>query len=364
MNAINKTTKLLGTATLVLALSMFDFSLKPQADFQPDSLARFIQRINLINTAQAGILDENNGSLPKIIRFMYMLINGPGDNGYPDGYDGPDNGFLGMIREVTGPDALGGGLESAGYSSCSSIPSTGSASMTDSDGTFTMHFETPLKTIPSGYTGSGSKFDKRVVVDLDGTTFLNIEFNCDTTVGWMRMTMGDSGVTSGTLRNIEVYYDTNNSANSKLELYMYYEPGTSTGNEYFVAKFRTLSDSQYKFWIIRSVDQDSGDEGFRAAAYGDSSSNNVNAYMQFSDGDITDTSTDYTDNGTVASGDVQCIDFNTPDSPKAGTGCGSLSLDSTAGSPIIDSADGFSINWTADTTNGLKNDMTALADPV
>lgn len=366
MNTVKRFSKLLGTATLVLALSMLDMSMKPKTAFQTgNDLAQFVNRISVFNEAQASILDENGGAMANHIRFMYMLINGPGANGYPDGMDGPEDGFLGMIRDITGPDALGGGLLEAGYSSCSDVPTTGNYSMTDDEGTFKMYFETPVKTIPTGYTDAGATFDRRVVVQFDGTTFMNIEFNCDSTVGWMRMSMGDTGMVSGTLREIEVYYDTETAADAHLELYMTYEPGTdsSNGNEYFIAKFETLSSSTYKFWIIRSVDADSGDNGFRAAAYGDSSTDVVNAYMKFASA-ITDTSTDHTDNGTISTGDVACIDYSAPASATdGGSGCASLTLDSTAGSPISDSSDGFSISWAGDTTNGLKADMTALAEP-
>lgn len=366
MNVINKFTKLLGTAILVLALSVFDVSINSKSTVQSEhSLAGLIGGISFVNTARAGILDEAGGILPGHVRFMYMLINGPGANGYPTGMSGPDGGFLGLIREITGPDALGGGLKTAGYSTCTDVPATGNYTMTDDEGTFKMYFETPVKTIPTGYTGAGAKFEKRVVVQFDGTTFMNIEFNCSNTVGWMRMAMGETGIATGTLRQIEVYYDTQDAASSSLELYMTYEPGTGSanGNEYFAAKFATLSSSSYKFWIIRSVDADSGDQGFRAAVYGDNATDNTNAYMKYTSGAITDTSTDHTDNDAVTNGDVQCIDFTTPASPVAGTGCSALTLDATAGSPISDAADGFSISWTGDTTNGLKNDMTALAEP-
>lgn len=367
MKAVKKISKLLGAATLVLALGMLDISMKPKTTFRTDNgLVSFVDRLSLVNEAMAGtdILTGGDGSLPQHLRFMYFLINGA-PNGYPAGMDGPEGGFLGMIRQITGPTALGGGLKSAGYSVCADVPATGNASMTDEGGTFTMYFETPLKTIPTGYTGAGTTFEKRVVVKHDGTTFMNIEFNCSTTVGWMRMAMGDGAdISTGTRRNIEVYYDTNDSAASKLELYMYNEPGTATGNEYFVAKFQTLSSSTYKFWIIRAEDKDAGDNGFRAAVYGDITTHNTNAYLHFTSGAILDSTATYTDTGDVATGDAQCIDYTTPASPVAGAGCGSLSLDATAGNPLIDTGDSFSINWTANTTTGLKNDMTVLADPV
>lgn len=370
MKAVNKICKLLGTASLVLALSMLNMSMKPKLAFQTDNeLARFVDQFSLINEAHAAgteIIGGADGKLPQHIRFMYFLINGAPNNTYPTGMSGPDGGFLGMIREITGPDALGGGLKTAGYTACTDVPATGNYSMTDADGTFKMYFETPLKTIPTGYTSAGATFEKRVVVQFNGTTFMNIEFNCANTVGWMRMSMGDTDINTGTLRQIEVYYDTQDNANAKLELYMVNEAGLTAGNEYFIAKFQTLSSSTYKFWIVRSQNKTGEIFGFRTAAYGDTSSKNVNAFMMFESTTLADTTTHHNDNGNISAaggGDVQCIDYTTPGTPVAGSACGSLTL-TTAGAPISNSVAGISISWVGDDTGGMKNDMTALAAPV
>lgn len=369
MNVLQKTTRVLGIATLVLALSIFDFSMKPKSSLQTDnSFAQLFDRLNFFNEAMAtDILTGGDGQLPQHLRFMYFLINGA-PNGYPAGMDGPEGGFLGMIRQVTGPTALGAGLRTAGYSACNDIPASGSAEMVEEgNGTFSMFFEPPLKTIPTGYTGAGTTFEKRVVVQFDGTTFFNIEFNCSTTVGWIRMNMGENNPTSGTQRNIEVFYDTTDSTNAKLELYMFNEPGLTTGNEYFVAKFQTLSSSVYKFWIVRAQNKTGNIYGFRAAVHGDTSTDNANAFFMSESTTIDDTSTGHTDTGNIDSasgGDVQCIDYTTPASPGAGAGCGSLALDADAGTPIINSGTGFHIDWTGDAAGGLKNDMTTLAEPV
>ena len=296
------------------------------------------------------------------IRFLYMLINGPGPNGYPAGMDGPEGGLLGIIRMITGPDALGGGLRESGYALCSQIPDTGEASMTDIDGTYRMVFATPLKTIPSGYTGAGGVFDKRVTVQFNGVTFMNIEFNCDTNVGWVRL--DEPGMSPA--RSIEAYWDTENSSAARLELYMYYEVGLGSGwgNEYFFAKFQTEANNRYKFFILRAVDKTGtgNDEGFRVAARGDTSTDVVNAYMLIVP-NITDNTTDHTDTGSVATGDVTCLDVSAPAAIGASAGCGSLGLDASTGAPLIDGGDSISVSWIADTVNGMKADMTALVDP-
>ncbi len=365
----NKISKFTLLAVLTLSLGMIDVHTPkiPAQQYMSNNLQGLLQlsrqSISFNQVYASGdILAANGGTMAQQIRFLYMLINGPGSNGYPTGLSGPDDGLLGLIRQITGPDALGGGLANGGYTVCSDIPSAGETSMTDASGTYRMVFATPVKTVPSGYTGAGNAFDKRVVIQFDGTTFMNIEFNCDANVGWIRF--NEPG--SSPARNIEAYWDTESNSAAKLELYMHYEAGlgSSWGNEYFVAKFATEANNKYKFFITRSVDKTgtSDDEGFRAAAYGDTSSNAVNAYVLFVS-NITDTTTNHSDNSSIGTGDVTCLDVSTPASIVASTACGSLALDSSAGAPIIDAGDGFTISWVADTTNGMKGDITALVDP-
>lgn len=50
------------------------------------------------------------------------------------------------------------------------------------------------------------------------------------------------------------------------------------------------------------------------------------------------------------------------DSGAATCSSASLDLDADGGAPIIDTGDGFTIAWVADTTNGMTNDMTTIAE--
>lgn len=331
------------------------------------------QRGTSFKQAHAGtILGSNQEHL---VRFLYFLINGPGPNGYPDGMGGPDDGFLGMIRQITGPNALGGGLSASGYSTCDSVPATGSATMTDEEGTFTMYFETPVKSVPSGYTGAGSTFNKRVTVQFNGTTFMNIEFNCATTVGWMRMAMGENGMVTAPLRNIEVYWDTETSSAATLELYMYYEAGeaTANGNEYFMTRFETETGNKYKFWISRAANftGTTSDNGFRAVAYGDSTTDIVNSFLLYASNvnaightgvDVTGINDIFAPD-TSTGGDQQCLVMTDVTNVTEGVSgeCSGLTL-STAPAPIIDGTGDYSVSWIADTTK-MKAKMTAIAQP-
>lgn len=52
------------------------------------------------------------------------------------------------------------------------------------------------------------------------------------------------------------------------------------GDEYFIAKMETEPSSRFKIWITRSVDftGTGSDNGFRAALYGSTADDLVNAY--------------------------------------------------------------------------------------
>ncbi len=299
------------------------------------------------------------------VRFFYWLVNGPPGGSYPIGFDGPEEGFLGMIRELTGEDSLGGGLAASGYTECTDIPATGTASLVETDGTFVMTFSTPQKTIPAGWTNAGSSYEKRVVVTFDGTTFMDIEFNCSSSAGWIRFFEPDE--LPGEARHIEAYYDTTDSDNSMLELYMYYHPAGGSLDEYFITKFLTEPGNLYKIWITRSARQGASWSGFRTAIYGNTALTGpgaggvANAFIiEDRVGAADDNTTAVTaDNDDVTLGDIDCIDFNGGGTALNGTTtCATNSLTlSEAGAPILAPSGDFSIDWVA---NSLQGSMTVL----
>ncbi|MBN4080049.1 hypothetical protein JYT31_00130 [Beggiatoa alba] len=353
--------------SLILSLSLTSFDSQRLSN-KPEQIMGSLVNAFHINTVNAGtILGDNQENL---IRFLYWLINGPPATGYPAGYSGPPNGLLGMIRAITGPTALGKGLKSNNITVCTDIPSTGSVSMVEGTGTYKMHFKTPSKAIPTGYTGAGGTFAKHVTVQYNDVTFMNIEFQCSTNVGWLRFLDNADFATPTTARHIEVYWDTETSTDTVVDLYMYYEQGESSsgGNEYFTARMQTEASSKFKIWVGRAVNATGtdNDQGFRAALYGSTADDVINAYMLYSSGlsgglGITDATTDFTDDGNVnVVGDLQCIDFNDGGiATESVAGCTSLTL-TTPSVPIIDSAGNFSINWIAAT---MKSKMSTVAEP-
>jgi len=330
-------------------------------------LALFVLALNtmIIPQSHAGtILGDNQENT---LRFFYQLINGPPVSGdYAGSFSGPSDGLLGMIRQITGPSALGGGLTTAGILTCADVPSTGTAAVNEGGNTFLMNFQTPLITIPTGYTGATSTFDKRVTVQYNGTTFMNIEFQCGTNVGWLRFFDNQAYATPSAARHVEVFWDTELATSTKMDLYMYYEQGLATGNEYFSTKFET-SGTTFKIWITRAVDYTgtSSDVSTRAALFGDTSNDVVNAYMlNFGSGaasTLTDTGVNFTDNNDInLVGDLQCVNFNNGGIAADASGsCGALTL-TAAGVPPIDGSGDASINWVY---SSMKSSMTTVLAP-
>lgn len=311
----------------------------------------------LSNSASAAITIDASDQLKNMPKFLYQLVNGTSDATYVGGNGGPsDNsgrptGFIGIVRMITGTDALGGGLASCGYTACSSIPSTGSCSMSDAEGTFLMSFSTPTKVIPTGHTGANgsSKYDKRVAVALNGTNFMAIEFNCSTTAGWLRFASPDGvvGASTANARHIEMYYDTQSAASTKLDLAMYYDQDANN-KEYFQAKFQTDSTNTFDLWITRAAKEAGTTNSFRVGMRGNSSTKNASVYMLFQQNGWNNTATGHADNDNLdvasgGTGDVMCIDY-TGATPSAVNGsCGGLGINAI-GSLLINSVGDMSIN--------------------
>ncbi|MEK6626215.1 MAG: hypothetical protein AABY86_14690, partial [Bdellovibrionota bacterium] len=278
----------------------------------------------------------------------------------PTDEDGRALGFLGMVRMITGADALGGGLTSCGYSVCADIPSSGSCSMTEDIGTFAMTFGTPTKVIPTGHTGAdgSTKYQKKVSVAINGTSFMIFEFNCSATIGWMRFTDPDasSGGSTATSRHIEMYYDTNTAASTKFEMGMYYNPAGGITDEYFQVKFQTDTSSTFDLWLTRSAEQAGVKQGFRVGMRGNSSTKQASVFMFFQDLDWTNASTAHTDNNNIAAtGDIMCVDYLGTPTAVDGS-CAGLSINAP-GALLINSGGDMSIN---STVVDLIGSMTAL----
>lgn len=389
---MNRYSKLLILFAIIFTVALVNFEPKNIPSTKADLtnyqyMKKFAASNSFINEAMAANLTSETfpsaGWQGAMVRFMYFLINtgppsgtvGVNSNGWWDDFQGPTNnagtatGFLGMIAEIMGPDALGGGLSDGGYSTCSSLPATGSTAMVEGSGdTYTMTFGTPGKSVPSGYTdkndaisaGTGS-YEKRVSVAFQAsgsgtnTTFMDVEFNCSNESGWLLFF--EPGVAQASARNIEAYYDTTTSTAALMELAMYYDGGSA--DERFLVKFATESSTVYNFSLTR-VETTGSVQGFRIAVRGDTSSpKSATAFMLFESGTFADTATTVTAGSSVMSGgDLNCLTYDAATEVASGVSgaCSSLSL-TAAGAPAISSGGDFSISWVG---NSLKSSFSAL----
>lgn len=235
--------------------------------------------------------------------------------------------------------------------------------MTDAEGTFAMSFSAPTKVIPTGHTGANgsSKYDKRVAVAINGTNFLAIEFNCSSTVGWLRLASPDGvvGGSTANARHIEMYYDTNSAASTKLDMAMYYDQDADN-KEYFQAKFQTDSTSTFDLWITRAAKNAGTTNSFRVGMRGNSSTKNASVFLLLQDGGWNNVATGHADGGdflvsTGGTGDVMCIDYSSATPGAVNGSCAGLSINAP-GSLIINSGD-MSIN---SSVIDVSNSMTGL----
>lgn len=333
-------------------------------------IIKFVSCIALLFTSLHAtaptIVDSNFG---KTVRYLYWIMNGPPTSGYPTGLSGPANGILGFVRDMTGMSRLGGGLYKAGYKTCSELPLSGNVSIRDESINldYVVTFNTPSRSILTGYTGAGGTFEKSMNVSWNGATFLRMEFNCSNQVGWIRfadpyrISQGDN---FNYVRNIEAWWDTTSVASTKLDLAMFYADSDRTNHEFVMAKFRTTSETRYQYWATRATwpRSGAGKEGFRLAVSGNTSTRMAKVFMFYqSNGAYDDASTTLNDNDNIYSGgDVECIGFVKDANPSSQgvSNCSSMTL-SSPGAPFFDAGGDFSINYVS-AALGMKSHLTTL----
>ncbi|MDA8793046.1 hypothetical protein N9N67_07365 [Bacteriovoracaceae bacterium] len=238
----------------ILAFSFFTFLFFGSSiEEKRFSSTKFRKIIRSIKATAATNLDPSSLDMSvasgrtDFVRFLYFLVNGPSSE-YT--ISGPEDGYVGLINELTGVDALGGGLQSGGIETCSDIPLSGSVTMSDSDGTYIMSFSAGDKTIPSHFGSDASEtYDKKVSVSLDGTDFMAAQFKCSaassTVTGYIRMDISDENLA------FETYYQQNESTDA---VYVDFFSSKSTGDsEKMGVRFETSDGDTFKLWLVRSV---------------------------------------------------------------------------------------------------------------
>jgi len=272
------------------------------------------------------------------VRFLYFMVNGA-----PTGYSfmGPDGGFVGMIKNMT--NKLGGGLARAGYTTCAEIPTTGSVTHSiTKDGvamSMTMAFSTGTKLIPTGYTGAGALFEKRVTVSRGDDTVMAFEMTCDSGSGVKRgYILADKDLMKESGREIkrgmEIYFERNESTNAgKVDLLQAAE-GTDSNSEKLGVTFSTTDGDSFSLYLIRTTAN--GGDSF--GIWGSRSTNKATLNSIHQVGATTNTSAIHTvTNG--ANTFTECLDFSA-DTVVTGSGCPSATAH-----PGAASFNGLTPNW-------------------
>lgn len=244
---------------------------KPKFSIHPSKSSSLIRAIKTLKKSTMGITNAHAAARVQekaTAQMLYQMVNGDGAS---------EEGFIGMIRDIIGPNALGGGLEAAGATSCDTIPTSGTYSLVDEGGTFNMYFGAGTLTVPARFSqNGGAAMNKRIEVSNAGMggNFFIAEFSCSSSStvisGYIRMNSSEEDLDQqvidqeGSLvanthagndtRSMETYFEFD-SATDVIDMDFYMTATSGMGSiEKFALKASVLGDSEFKFWGIRYYD--------------------------------------------------------------------------------------------------------------
>ncbi|MBI3295335.1 MAG: hypothetical protein HYZ71_11475 [Deltaproteobacteria bacterium] len=317
-------------------------------------LSAFTHAISLIPEARASGGYEQ---LANAVRMLFFLIAGfPDDATYTaltGGGDGPPkNGMVGFINDIT--SMVG---QAVSVTTCAELPSSGDYDLSGEEGTFTLSFSTPDRTIPTGYTGAGSAYEKKMAVALNGSTVMSVQFNCTNQSGYGVLNFPETG---GAYRKINIVYE--NITGPKADFSMHY----NTENERFQMHLESsLSDNTYWYYMNRAATADSGSgvSGARVYVKGSATGNKATTLFQSINAasmsalaaDSNASSTSLTGGSSSETGFLICVDLTSPADSALGA-CSGLSLGAPSAT-FFDSSGVYSISYAAGTsyTSSLQN---------
>ena len=379
--------------------------LKESAQNSKLSLSDLLTHFKMMNLAHAGgtVLTQHPTNN---LRDSIGLAMGYGDNiSYGDLACGgthpaaktdcsdapPYDGIVGRLTTIINTLPTIG--KSAGITECTSVPSTGSITGTDSsNNTITVNFKTPTHKVPGPWIGGGETFQKRVEFQetiLGDVTKIAYEFNCGDSAAIyaaINMDMGTNnghaytrlitlytGPVTSTKNGIEVYMAEYSSASSRLRsadaIRVEFTPSTNDFNLWGVMNTNVSGGVQV---VTRSIMHGNYSTGVATVLYngyeaptlsgndGPIDISTVNGAGAFA------TSTNLT-NGTGNTADFDfdqdletasvhstpgevykkgCVNFSAPNTaPTSTADCTGLALATTSIAPYVDSTGDFSIHW-------------------
>lgn len=280
----------------------------------------------------------------KYARYLYYLVNGPSGN-----YTIQEQPHLDLFNSIFGAQGLGGILYSNGFENCESIPTSGTASGTVSQGsnsmTLDLNFSAGTKTLPSFYpVDGGETMDTRISFSASITNMV-VEMKCSdsSTVssGYILMDYPNYGVTmegffqqdssSGAV-NLDFYIKTVDGANNPIILPIQFK--TEDGSSYTIfSAFLKPTDNNYNVVAVHGTVNSSAQVAFLRtnATAGSDVTTTPDNFGSLSDSGTT----------TVA---TECVEMSTHTTT---TGCAAI----PAPSPVV--INGMTNSWTVNSMKAL-----------
>ncbi len=356
---------------------------------QATPIQKILSRLSKANLAMAGgsaatnnVINAVRGNYGEIMgyadhaSYVALVCNGV-DPGVGVSCDGPpEDGIVGALADIM--NATSTIMASAGYANCAAVPTSGTATGTDSAGaSYALTFQAATHSSPASWLNPSTKFEKRVqlvsTISNEVTT-IAFEYSCggEATYTAVNMAMPNA---PGYTRLIEIYTGQADASNAGFEVYLaeydatsdlirgvaavrvYHDDSAQTFQMWGVfggnvsdtvnMVLKTSATGNYAgkasvfFDGLTTTNGGSGYDVSATNAYGSANSDQIAATADF------DMASDIS---SVAAGTELlkqgCIDFTAPDTAATSTtACSGLSLVAPTGAPAVDASGKFSPTW-------------------
>lgn len=280
---------------------------------------------------------------------------------------------------------------SNGVTACSSVPATGTVSSTltvptnlqaflGATAAVTMTYETPVVTVPSGWSGAGSLFQKRVKVTKSGGIAFVMEFNCNTDELFASISIPGDNIDNST-RDINMYIQKNGAVLAVDFLMTVTLNSRADLVDSQMVRLTTADGDNFKVWNVNVTMRDTsyncsgvscGDQyGYERSLFlGSASTKIASVYVKMDkptvgSGSISSKKAFITSSSTsanaVSSFDFSasepsqgssveksgCVNFLTLADPSSGAYCGSVgsTLSAPATAPLANASGAFTVDW-------------------
>lgn len=280
-----------------------------------------------------------------------------------------------------------------GVASCTAVPATGTASASvtiptalqnflGATGTFTMTYATPVVTVPAGWSGAGSLFQKRVQLTKAGSIAFAMEFNCNTNELFATISIPGDNIDSST-RDLNLYISKNGTATTADFLMTVTKSSRTELIDSQMVRLVTTDGVTFKVWNTTVTMRDTthtcggGSCGNqysyeRSVIHGNATTKIASLYTKMSSPDLTGASTISDRKALIAesslataavsghdfsasepnqgAGTIEksgCVNFVSQADPADGSYCVGVgaSLTAPATSPLADITGDFTVNW-------------------